>query len=150
MKKLSLVAAAALISMFAVGPVMAQDTAQCEAIFAKNDKNGDGSLGQAEAMKFEEKMHKEDLAPKDSSIIHKDEFMNACAKASSPAWNDTYCCRPSSPGGLSQARMRLIKKSRRKVARNFPPVAFVQGDSAGTIVPPLSSIDCNCRLSATP
>jgi hypothetical protein len=80
MKKVSLVAAAALISMFAVGPVVAQDTAQCEAMFANNDKNGDGSLGRNESMKFEEKMHKEDLAPKDSSIIHKDEFMAACAK----------------------------------------------------------------------
>jgi hypothetical protein len=54
--------------------------AQCEALFMQADKDGDGSLAQHEDTKWQEHITRMERLPKDTIIIHKDDFMAACQK----------------------------------------------------------------------
>lgn len=54
-------------------------TAQCEALFEQADTDHDGSLSQHEDPKWQERVTRMGtVQPKDSMIIHKDDFMAAC------------------------------------------------------------------------
>lgn len=54
--------------------------AQCEALFMQADTDGDGSLAQHEDPKWQEHITRMERLPKDTIIIHKDDFMAACQK----------------------------------------------------------------------
>ena len=54
-------------------------TAQCEALFDKADTDHDGSLTMHEDLHWQEHITKMGtVQPKDSMVIHKDDFMAAC------------------------------------------------------------------------
>lgn len=54
--------------------------AQCEALFDKADIDHDGSLAQHEDPMWQEHLTRIERLPKDTMIIHKDDFMAACEK----------------------------------------------------------------------
>jgi len=76
-------AAVLLFGAAALAPAMAQDTMsaeQCQALLAKADKNGDGSLGPDEMQPFADKMAGTGVKTKNATVITKEEFMDSCQK----------------------------------------------------------------------
>lgn len=63
-----------------VNAATTKTAAQCEALFMAADKDGDGSLAQHEDPKWQEHITRIERLPKDTIIIHKDDFMAACQK----------------------------------------------------------------------
>jgi hypothetical protein len=83
MHMLKLTAAALLFGAAALAPAAAQETMsaeQCQAMLAKADKNGDGSLGQGEMEPFGEKLKGVNMKTKNESVISNAEFMENCQK----------------------------------------------------------------------
>jgi hypothetical protein len=79
--KLILAASTALMLSFAAAPSFAKTQAQCEALFAKADTDGDGTLAQMEDPKWQERIdHMTGITKKDITIIQKDQFMTSCMR----------------------------------------------------------------------
>jgi hypothetical protein len=77
--KLALSATAALVLMLSAAPSFAMSEADCEALFAKADTDGDGSLAKMEDPKWEERVtHMSTITKKDQGIITKQQFMESC------------------------------------------------------------------------
>jgi hypothetical protein len=83
MHRFKIAAVVLLFGAATMTPALAQDTMsaeQCQAMLAKADKNGDGSLGPGEMEPFGEKLKGVNMKTKNESVISNAEFMENCQK----------------------------------------------------------------------
>ena len=79
---LVIIASALLVASLPVTGAFAKPTkAQCEALYQKADKDGDGTIAQMEDPIWQQRIdHMTDLEKKDLTIITKDQFMTSCMR----------------------------------------------------------------------
>jgi len=78
---LAIIAVAILASSISVTASFAKTKAECEAMYQKADKDGDGTIAQMEDPIWQQRIaHMTSIQKKDLTIISKEQFMTSCMR----------------------------------------------------------------------